>query len=283
MIQPRLEVLISTIHAEGLQRVATMRLPEVDSVRYLVSWQMPGSENGEQVPVPQQLLRNDVVIYRSDSCGLSRNRNIALGYASAPYLLIADDDMDYDGESLKKLIDVFESYDTLDVLQLRYSGNGDNRRYPDAVVSLNDGMPKGLSVSSVEIAIRRERVVPTICFNEMFGLGAELFGCAEEQMFMLSARRAGLNCSFYPITIGHHKGVTTGTRNVTDERVIAAEGALIAAVYGKAGFLRLPLFVWRKCRGGKVNFLWGLKHIIRGFNYYTTHSDQIEKANHPHI
>ena len=36
-----LDVMIVTIGADGIKRVAAMNLPEVEEVRYIVSWQMP--------------------------------------------------------------------------------------------------------------------------------------------------------------------------------------------------------------------------------------------------
>lgn len=51
----KLDVAISTYQPQGLQRVADMNLPQVEGVRYVVSWQQHGGAR-----IPEQLLRNDV-------------------------------------------------------------------------------------------------------------------------------------------------------------------------------------------------------------------------------
>lgn len=52
----RLQVLVCTLGAEGIRRVCASSHPEVDGVRYLVSWQQPDGH----VDVPEEIKkRND--------------------------------------------------------------------------------------------------------------------------------------------------------------------------------------------------------------------------------
>ena len=85
----KLEVLISTLGADGIRRTAAMNLPRMDEVGYLVGWQMPEGE------IPEELRRPDIKILTKEERGLSRNRNMLLGNASAEIVLIADDDLTY--------------------------------------------------------------------------------------------------------------------------------------------------------------------------------------------
>ena len=70
----RLQVLISTYGRAGIDRTAALRLPEVKEAGYLVGWQR-GGDNG---PVPQALIRPDMIVVESDTRGLAANRNMLL-------------------------------------------------------------------------------------------------------------------------------------------------------------------------------------------------------------
>ena len=98
----KLEVLISTLGRDGIERVAKMVLPRVDGVRYLVSWQKPDGD------IPQSLVRPDMSVYRTSSMGISSNRNDAFDASTARLLLIADDDLIYTEEGLQSVIATME-------------------------------------------------------------------------------------------------------------------------------------------------------------------------------
>ena len=73
--RPDLEVLICTIGAEGIRRVAASQRPEIPGVLYLVYWQLPDGD----LPVPDELRnRHDTIVIKSASRGISVNRNRAL-------------------------------------------------------------------------------------------------------------------------------------------------------------------------------------------------------------
>ncbi len=261
----RLEVLICTIHASGLQRVADMRLPRVPGVRYLVSWQMPGDERDVEVALPAALHRDDVTVCRTASAGLSNNRNHAFEHATAPVLLIADDDLRYTAEGLQGVIDTFDADPQLDIAQFRFEGNGGQKYYPDTVADLTHRLPKGLYVTSFELALRRDTVLPRVRFDTRFGIGSGKYLHGEEHIFLLDARCKGLNCRYIPLTVATHTGPTTGQRRYDNPGLAAADGAVIAAEYGIWGALRVPLLAWRRYRQGRAPFAWCLRHALRGF------------------
>lgn len=271
MTTPRLDVLICTIHADGLRRVAAMGLPHVDGVRYIVSWQMPGDEAAMNVEIPVTLRRDDIQIHRHDSRGLSRNRNVAFGLSDAPYMLVADDDLSYSAEALSAVIRAFDEDPSLDVAQLMYTPV--EKPYPTHPATITMDSPRGLTVTSFEMALRR-RTAGHLRFNELFGIGSGMFGSGEDPLLMLTAVRSGLNCRFLPVTIARHDGPTTGCRAHTPE-VSAGEGALIYLRFGLRGMLRVPLFVWRRWRSGLMNPLTGLWHVTRGYIYAMCHRRDI--------
>lgn len=258
-----LDVLISTISRAGIERVAAMELPRVDGVRYIVSWQMPDGS------VPHGLCREDITIARLHGRGTSRNRNNAIRLSDADICLVADDDLRYTAGQLRAVIAAFESNPTVGLAAFRYSGP-DNRFYPSAETDLSRGCPKGYSPVCFEMAFRRLDVAPLVSFNELTGPGDHPLQAAEDNFFMLQAQRRGVHCRFFPVTITHHEGLTTGCRPMSSG-VLMAQGAYIAVQYGITGPLRVPLFAWRAWRSRKAHLWRALVSVSRGYLYGLCH------------
>lgn len=258
-----LDVLISTIYRSGIERVASMDLPAVAGVRYIVSWQMPEGE------LPPALCRPDVVVSRLAGRGTSRNRNHAISLSTADICLVADDDLRYTAGQLRAVIDTFQANPDVELAAFSYSGP-DNRYYPSAEADLSHGCPKGYSPVCFELAFLRRAVAPHVSFNELTGPGDHLLQAAEDNFFLLQAQRRGIRCCFFPITITHHEGLTTGCRDMSPG-VLMAQGAYIAVQYGLSGPLRVPLFVWRVWRSRKSPLWRALAHVSRGYIYGLRH------------
>jgi glycosyltransferase involved in cell wall biosynthesis len=254
-----LDVLICTLGTDGIDRVATMNLPIVSNVNYIVSWQLQDTN----ALIPTSLLRDDIKIHKTQSKGLSINRNNAIAHSSADICLIADDDLIYTAEQLLSVTDTFNENPDIDIATFEYSGD-DNKQYPTTSFNLAN-KEKGYYVSSAEIAFRRERI-GDLRFNEHFGLGAPLLHACEEEVFIHQAICHGLRCQFFPITITHHQGETTGNR-VLSPGVLMAQGAYIYIVYPSTALLRLPLFAWRSSRRGQTKMFPAMCHLWRGYIY----------------
>lgn len=199
--------MICTYGAEGLRRVAESSHPKVAGVEYLVSWQTNDCHN-----IPHTICRDDFKIFPTDSKGLSINRNTALSLASAPLLLLSDDDVDYTEEGLKRVIEAFRIHPDQDLLAFRYESSSHTKNYPSAECDLSDGKT-GYYPTSFEIAFRRDSVKGSVWFNENFGIGA-IFPFGEEDLFVRDCLDNGLKGSFIPMTICRHEGSTTSARNL---------------------------------------------------------------------
>ena len=254
-----LEVLICTYGNEGLNRVAKMNLPTVEGVQYLVSWQT----DEFNLILPDELHREDLVIYTTRTKGLSVNRNHALKKASCDICLIADDDLIYTVEQLQAIIETFEKNPSVDIALFRYSG-GNNKRYPNQEFDIQK-KPKGYYISSIEIAFRRNSLPPTSQFDTNFGVGTAM-PAGEEFIFIHQAMKLGLKCHFFPITITHHEGLSTGSRQYTDG-ILQANGACLAIGYGLLGVLRIPIMAWRISRQGKAKIFPAVQHLFKGYIY----------------
>lgn len=239
-----LDVLVSTIGREGIGRVAAMKMPRVDGVGYIVSWQMPVGE------VPESLAsRTDVTVVTLHERGLSRNRNNAIDHSRADIYLIADDDVDYTPEGLEAVVKAFERHPSMAVATFIYDGN-DGKCYPSAETDISGRLPRGYYVSSIEMAVRRCEATAPLRFDTRFGLGAPRFQIGEEELFHFVARRRGLNCRFFPTVVAFHRGASTGVRMLRCREVLQGFGAVIANLYPATSFLRVPLKAWRVWRSG---------------------------------
>lgn len=244
-----LEVLICAYGADGIRRVAEAAHPAVEGVRYLVSWQMPEGP----AEIPAELSRPDFSVHRSQTRGLSLNRNLALGLSGAPLLLIADDDLVYTRQGLEDVIQAFESNPDADLLAFRY-GDADGRfrkPYPAAVTDLRS-MPRGWYPSSVEMALRASRVRGHFRFNENFGAGREFF-CGEEELFLHDILKAGLCGCFVPLTVCRHPGPTTQGR-VDPLSLARVKGAVFVRLHPLSWPLRMILHSARS-KGSKIAYL----------------------------
>lgn len=238
----QLQVLICTFGKAGIRRIAEAGHPRIPGVEYIVSWQLGDSEGN----IPEDLQRDDFRILLSDSRGLSRNRNITLDAASAPICLIADDDLKYNHDVFRKIIDVFKADPQLDIAAFRYSG-GDRKHYPDHEFDLRRP-PKGYYITSFELAFRRKRIAASgIRFDLRFGIGAQ-FPSGEENVWLHQLLQAGMKGKFFPITIANHEALTTGSRLGADPQFIRTKGAVMRILFPRTWPLRLLTHALRNAR-----------------------------------
>lgn len=235
-----LQVLICTYGEEGIRRVARGSHPALEGVEYLVSWQA-----SDGVDVPQVLAsRSDFRICRSDTVGLSKNRNNAFSESSAPLLLISDDDVDYREEWLRNVVAEFASRPEADIIAFRYESEMARKDYPRYEASLSRP-PKGYFVTSFELAVRRQSVVGRISFNENFGIGA-VFPAGEEDVFVKDCLDAGLDGIYLPVTIVRHEGTTTSERNLMSPDRPRTKGAVFLRLHPCDWPLRMVAHVLRE-------------------------------------
>lgn len=263
-MMPRLDVMICTCGGNGLEKVEKMHLPSVDGVRYIVSCQSECRE------LPAGLQRDDILVRFNDSKGLSNNRNFALSLATAPYALVADDDLVFKAEGLADIIHIFDSHPDVDIAAFRCEYPFD-KTYPPGEHDLADNY-RNYYLTSFEIAVRMEAVRRcSLRFSPLMGIGAPVLTCGEENVFVLSALKQGLNGRFFPVTIAVHPDVPTGERETATPGVLRAQGAYIWLAFGITVVARMMLKAWRTpgC------FLRNLMYISQGVVYGMRHGKQL--------
>lgn len=252
-----LDLALITHRPEGIHRVASMNLPYIDGVRYIVSWQLH-----ENAPVPAALLRDDVEIHRFEPAGQSLNRNNAIDHCTADIVLNSDDDLIYTSEGLRQVIRAFEDNPETDVATFK-AVMFEGPVYPAESRRLAEPLPKGYWIPCITIAFRRN-AVGNLRFHPEFGLGSERLHGAEDELFLLSAIRRGLDCRYFPIEICAHPQESTGTKSRLTPSNMRAMGCYIAIAEPLSAVLRLPLKAYRLQRSGRSGFFRALYHLIAG-------------------
>lgn len=233
----RLQVLVCTYGCEGIARLAQMNPPRVPGVEWLVSWQLP---EGEAPVVPAVLgHRDDLRVYPVCGRGLSRNRNEAMRRATAPWCLLADDDLEYLPGALEALMAEAEARVDTDILCCAYTCRGRFMKpYPVRPVPLKRA-PKGWYANSFEIAYRRQSVAGRTSFNEHFGAGAPLMRAGEEDLWLHDAARAGASGMILPLTLCRHDHDSTAERDGSADWFVMTRGAVHSRLHPVSWPLRL--------------------------------------------
>lgn len=254
---PTLEILICTFGSDGLSRAASMTLPRLEGVSYLLSIQNPG---GEPLFMPDSLRRPDVRWVVTSTSGLSNNRNEAFRVSRGDILLIADDDLHYTSDGLQAVRQHFIDRPADDFATFMHTG-GDNKWFPSEPFSFDSKPPRGYYLTSFELAVRRASLRPGMCFSPMFGIGAPYFQACEEDVFLMHMLRSGLHGSFNPVVVARHPAVSTGVRRATPG-VLRAQGACMRLRHGTLmGFLHLLRDVPRR----PAPFFESLRYMAEGF------------------
>ena len=252
-----LDVIIATYRPEGIQRVAAMDLPPIEGIGYIVSWQ-----EHENAPIPATLMRNDVRIYRFDEKGVSKNRNNAIRHSKADIVLVTDDDTALIESGLRQIRQIFERNEALDVVTFQ-SVAPNSPRYPEKPTELKFRLPSGYWVRGIDIAFRR-KIFDKVKFDERFGPNSGMFDLSEDEIFHLKARKSGLKCMFYPVTVARHEHDSSGERHIRNPRALQSLGVVIGKSYPFSWMARAPLKAYRLSRAGQSSLLPALAHISIG-------------------
>lgn len=231
---PVLDILISTYGEEGINRIAQHAHPHFPGVRYVVSaQQLP-----DNFQLPLRLREADFLVARSDSKGLSRNRNLSLALADAPLAMIADDDLDFTPQYFETIIKAYHANPKADAILFTYESAGHPKSYPDHSFNLARKVPRGYFVTSFEITFRTRKIKDNHRFDEDFGIGAK-FPCGEEELFVNDLVNSGLTVLFIPRPIARHDGSTTGERDCLTPGFIRTKGATMRRLFPYSWPLRL--------------------------------------------
>lgn len=262
-----IDVAVATRGLEGLRRVAASGWwPEVDGVRYVVSWQ-----DSQGAPVPEALAcRDDVEVHRLDTPGLSANRNNALSHCRADIVMPSDDDICYRPAHFARVRRALGEHPDIDYALFRY-GSAWGKSYPAEGYAVGRHLARGHHACTYEMALRRRALLERgVAYDLRFGPGAPL-ACGEDPLLELTMRRLGMKGRYFPQEICVNTSLPTGLRRIADPAVIRAMGALIVWEWRGSWPLRTPLKGWRLWRTGQAPAGQALLHIWAGALWAVCH------------
>lgn len=264
-----LEVQICT-YGSRIKGLLSRKLPRVSGIIYRVSVQNPEHEDISEA-ISSLQSRPDVYVHENFGKGLSNNRNTLLDLAQAPYLLIADDDIDYEAEALAELRDTVIKHPEIDLFTVRLKTE-EERIYPSDMQAL-DTPVRFYSPISCEILVKRSFLERTrIRFSPLAGVNAPFLASGEEDLLLHHFKKAGAKGMFRDIVIGVHDGPTTSTHSAVRPGVLAAKGALLRIIFGPfSSLLRFPVEAYRS----KAPWFKAMYYYLYGYLYSIKHRKEL--------
>ena len=201
--------------------------------------------------------------------GLAKSRNRLLDNIpeNTDIAIISDDDVSFvEGyeEKIKKAYEEIEDADIIIFKSLDENGNP-RRNYKNKTKKLNK--LELLSVCSIEITFKVNKIKNKIRFNEQFGL-AGIYKSGEENIFLEECRRKGLNIYFYNEFINIHPAESTGMEEWS-EKDISDKGALFKELFPKTCYvLVIPICVLKR-KNLKKGIFNAIKTMYKGMFKYS--------------
>lgn len=230
-----LNILISTIDS-GIKKIPDILLPYREDVKYIVSHQY---RDEKYLQIPNELMRDDVLVSQIPGQGLTKSRNNAIRLATGDICVIADDDVRYTNVYLDKILHIYEN-NQIDVACFKIDtgiGNPNYKKYPDAEVMINSIYTH--NPSSIEITFLLKVILEKeILFDQRFGIGSSLAG-GEESLFIYDAVSKDTIVKFFPYYIVKHPFESTiKTFSKYHQRRVRVVGAVDARKNGYISILK---------------------------------------------
>lgn len=201
--------------------------------------------------------------------GLSTSRNLAIKHAAADICLLADDDLVYDKDLSRLVIDEFEKNDTADIIAFIVDGvSGPRKKNWPKEKKLN--YLSSMKVSSVQIAFRRNVIIKkSLYFREEFGAGAKYYS-GEENIWLWDCLRKGLKIYFTPVKIARLLESESSWFKGYTQWYFVSKGAAFTAMSTALSFILIGQFAVRKHHlwKGDVSFKNSLSCMLKGRAMY---------------
>lgn len=255
-----MQILVSTISAEGVRRLAGNNLPQLPRLSYIVGCQC-GVDSAEQITGEYKRLfgqRDDMSLKFYDTRGLSASRNALMSEATADVIIFIDDDISLDGGALSSVRDYFADNPEVDMVKTRMCING---------ICRGGEKPRRVGrywwrseyASTISLAIRRTSLAGLV-FCTSLGVGTPRYQSGEDDVFFTQALRKGLTVVYLPIVMAVHEGPSTAER-FHAPGVLLARGLVLAYVHPCTWPLRAAVLAVRVRGEGWWN---NFRILVRG-------------------
>lgn len=212
----------------------------------------------------KEFLGHKAQMISTNTKGVGINRNLALCYADADICILADDDIRYNDDLEKIVINEFEENPNADIIIFHLDTDTENRKLEKykktRKVHFWDRTPWG----AVRVAFRLDRVrEKNVWFSTLFGGGA-LFPCGEDSIWINDAKKNGLVFYVSDKTIGLVSCQESSWFTGFNEKRFYAAGALYAYLYPYSFNIWKLYFAIRTINKGSLSLRERLLWIEKG-------------------
>lgn len=201
--------------------------------------------------------------------GLSKSRNHAIRNATGEICLIADDDLVYNDNYVKTVLDAYIEYPEADMIAF-YVGSLNDNRPTTRQKTKKLGLLYSLKISSVQVSFKLSSIKShALQFNEYFGAGST-FVCGEENIFLAQCLKAGLKIMYVDKEIAIVKQNESSWFKGFDENYLKTKGAMFFEISHSLHFLLILQYAIRKygLYSSNLGFFKALKTMLIGKNEY---------------
>ena len=204
-------------------------------------------------------------IYSYNEKGLAVSRNRGLEHVTGDIVILCDDDVVYNDNYEKIIIDEFKKNKNADIIIF-------NIESPNRKIRINKKNKRlhfysMLTYSSQRIAFKRDSVIG-IKFNTLFGAGSR-FSCGEEALFLVECLNKGLNIYSNNNYIGVVNHTSSTWFNGYNEKFFFDRGALFTAINPKIKNILMCQYLIRHKEVRKnINFFEAFRIMKSGSREY---------------
>lgn len=193
--------------------------------------------------------------------GVGINRNISLMYASADICLLADDDVCYNGNYKDVILKEFHEHPDADIFIFHFDTESERKQVKYTHTHKFRGygrMPWG----GIRIAFRLVSIKKAnIYFTTLFGGGC-LFPSGEDSMWLLDARKKGLQIYVSKETIGQVSFDSSTWFTGMNDDFFKGKGAFYAAAHPRSKYIWMLYFSLRT--KGELRWIDKLRCMMSG-------------------
>lgn len=202
--------------------------------------------------------------------GVGKNRNKALIYATGEYLLCADQDMIYENDYEKIVIEAFKTAPKADIIafNLHYLNRFTPGRKPGKKFK-RIHVWNSMRYGAARMAIRKNALEKAnLSFSHLYGGGAK-YSSGEDSLFIREALRKGLKMYYSPQIIAKVKQEESSWFKGYNDKFFTDKGILIANAFPLAKHILLYYYAYKmRNLSNEYNFSKIRKLMKKGFKEY---------------
>ena len=200
--------------------------------------------------------------------GVGKNRNIALLCATAPYCILADDDVVYYDDMEDIVLGEFKAHPDADVIFFHFDSDDPVRKLSEYKKTKRWSRFRSLPFGGIRIAFKLEAIKKAnVWFTTLFGGGC-IFPSGEDSIFLTDLRKAGLKFYVSKETIGKVSFATSTWYSGADEKYYYGKGAFYEATRSTFKYFWMLYMAIKTYNRKEVKFFDKIKWMINGSKGY---------------